>query len=85
MTVTGAEPAAPTGLLGTSDSASVTISKLKTINISLLNCFISVLLTDKTYFPTTEMREHSAYMWGSPINTMARPVKLSYTSTLARI
>src|SRR6266581_7393567 len=44
VTITGAEPAAPTGLLGTSDSASVTIPKLKVINISLLYCFMSVLL-----------------------------------------
>src|SRR6266571_7138158 len=44
VTMTGAEPAAPTGLLGTTDSASVTIPKLKAINISLLNCFILVLL-----------------------------------------
>src|SRR5260370_11825055 len=45
VTVTGAEPAAPTGLLGTSDSASVKIANPTAINISLLNCFTFVLLT----------------------------------------
>src|SRR5260370_834142 len=45
VTVTGAEPAAPTGLLGTSDSASVKIPNPTAINISLLNCFTFVLLT----------------------------------------
>src|SRR5216683_4070721 len=44
VTVTGAEPAAPTGLLGSSDSATAEIPKLKAINTSLLNCFMSVLL-----------------------------------------
>src|SRR5260370_36938187 len=44
VTITGAEPAAPTGLLGTSDSASVKIPKPKAINISLLNYFTLVLL-----------------------------------------
>src|SRR6266436_1666831 len=51
ITVTGAEPVALAGLLGNSESASVTIPKLKAINISLLNCFMLVLLTDETYQP----------------------------------
>src|SRR6266700_1214467 len=61
VTVTGAEPAAPAGLLGTSDSATVKMPDPTAINISLLNCFMSVLLTDKTYFPARDAQGFRLY------------------------
>src|SRR6266704_402233 len=51
VTMTGAEPAAPTGLLGTSDSATVKMPNPTAINISLLNRFMLVLLKRTTLLP----------------------------------
>src|SRR6266568_6769205 len=71
--MTGAEPAAPTGLLGTTDSASVTIPKLKAINISLLNCFILVLLPAADLEPGPQRLPAFNYQGKSPMLLLPMP------------